>query len=196
MTQTLNKHQLIIRDIATVYLPEYASRRTEMMTYWKHYNVEHIVEDAMCRVGGYEFVDEHSYDNTDYSDTKTASISSHDSIAVVGNILTPNQQKPKVGDLRVVVYNPYKERLDYYFFDKAGWEDIREWGQANRGRLRASYNSDLDTIVKWQRFRVKDFETLAKMPSTVTDPNSYQTANTPKNTLFDWNPPAGLFDPA
>ena len=173
MIEQLNKHQLILKEIAAKYLPEYQGKEPELLANWRHYNVEHIVEDAMCRIGGYEFVDAHHWDNSDYSDTKTATIG-YEGMACVNGILSKKGQVPKAGDLRVVIYNPYYGgRLDYYFIPKAGWESIREYGLANNSKLRAQYNPDFDIIYKWSAWRVPDFDTLARMPATVTEPHKF-----------------------
>lgn len=176
----LNKNQLILRDIAAQHLDEYRGKEQELLANWRHYNSEHMVEDAMARVGGYEFVDAHHWDNSDYSDTKTATIG-YNHVATVTGILSDRARSPKGGDLRVVLYNPVYDRLDYYFMPKAGWENIREYGVANCDRLRASYNADFDVIHKWKQWRVKDFETLARMPATVAAPNTF----TPISNFFD-----------
>ncbi len=181
----LNKHQLILRDIACEYIPRYSNSWPIIQDHWRDFNVEHLVEQAMCLVGGYEFVDAHHYDCSDYSDSKTASINTHDRFATVGSILSRDGQEPKWGDLRVVLYNPYYDRLDYYFMPKAGWESIREYGAANRNKLRAKYNPELDIVYKWNQWRVPDFKTLARMPSTVTDPQEYKTAQTHFTQLFE-----------
>jgi hypothetical protein len=175
----LNKHQLILRDIAAEYLPEYQGKTQELLKNWRHYNVEHIVEDAVCRVGGLVFVDEHHWDNSDYSDTKTATIG-WGGVACVNGILSDKGHVPKAGDLRVVVYNPYYTRLDYYFIPKAGWESIREYGAANCDKLRAKYSWEFDRIHKWHQWQVKDFETLAKTPATITKPHEF----TPTSNFF------------
>lgn len=191
----LNKQQLILRDIVCEYMDEYRNRQSELMANWRHYNVENLVEEAMCRVGGYQFVDEHHYDNSDYSDTKTATISRAISKTTgsctykvnVGGVVS-DAGVPKAGDLRVVVHNPIYERLDYYFMPKAGWEHIREYGAANQDKLRSNYNPDMDVIHKWPReWRCESFKDLASRPATVTAPNVF----TPQplnmfSELFEW----------
>lgn len=181
----LNKHTVILREIAAVYLPEYQGRADELVEHWRHYNVEHIVEDAMSRIGGYGFVDQHTHDNGDYSDTKTGSIRRHDSVATISGIISDGGQ-PKCGDIRAVIYNQFDHKLHYYFLPKAYWESIREYGRSNANILRSSYNPQTDTVSKWQRYRLDSFHELAQMQTTVTDPHSYTPLDTPKNTLFTW----------
>lgn len=182
---SLNKHQLILRDIACKHIDRYSNSWPVIQHHWRDFNVEHLVEQAMCELGGYEFVDQHHYDNSDYSDTKTASINTHDRFATVGSILSRDGGQPKAGDLRVVLYNPYYERLDYYFMPRSGWESIREYGAANRNKLRAKYNPEQDRVHKWDQWRVSSFRELAEMKSTVTEPHKF-TKTEPILTLFDW----------
>lgn len=182
----LNKHQLILRDIALEYLPQFQGREQELLANWDCYNVERIVERTMAHLGGYEFVNAHGYDNSDYSETKTGTIREHDRTATISGIITANTGTPKVGDIRLVLYNEFHGILDYYFLPKAGWELQREYGKSNRDILRAKYNPDHDIIHKWKQWRVKDFETLAKMPATITSPHEYAPLDCPRNSLFEW----------
>ena len=182
---TMNKHTQILTEIAAVYLPEYQGRAEELVAHHRHYNVEHIVEDAMCRIGGYTWVDQHTHDNSDYSETKTGTIRTHDSVATISNIVTDRGQV-KCGDIRAVIYNQFDHSLHYYFLPKAYWESIREYGKSNGTVLRSSYNAATDTVSKWKKYRVNTFHELAQTPSTISNPHSYTALGTPKNTLFDW----------
>jgi hypothetical protein len=186
----LNKHQRILQDIAHRHLPEYGTQVSlpALLSNWRHYNVEHIVEDAMARVGGYEYVNADHYDNSDYSETKTGTLRKHDKTVSISNIISRYTSTPKAGDIRAVIFNEFTTLLEYFFMPKAGWESIREYGDANKDILRAKYNPNTGIINKWEQFRVPDFETLAKMPATVTSPYEFKELDTPKNTLFDWNP--------
>ena len=184
----MNKQQRILIDIAHRHLPEYQDPKciAQFECRWRHYSVEHIVEDAMAHVGGYQYVNADHYDNTDYSETKTGTLRTHDSTVTLTNIVSDKGGKAKVGDIRAVIYNEYTEQLEYFFFPKAEWELMREYGDSNKRILRARYNPATGKIAKWERFREKDFETLATKPATVTSPHSYTPADSPRNTLFDW----------
>jgi len=181
----MNKHTAILRDIAAVYLPEYQGRTDELIRHHRHYNVEHISEYAMCQLGGYTWVDQDTHDNSDYSETKTGTIRTHDSVATISGIMTERGQV-KCGDIRAVIYNQFDHSLHYYFLPKAYWESIREYGKSNATILRSSYNPQTDTVSKWKNYRVRSFHELAQMKSTVSDPYSYTALDSPKNTLFDW----------
>ena len=192
----MNKHQCILKDIAHQHLPEYqvGKQLPTLLNNWRHYNVEHIVEDAMAHVGGFEYVNQAHYDNTDYSETKTGTCRQHDRTATISGIISRHSKTPKAGDIRAVIYNEFTQKLDYFFMPKADWELMREHGDANCSILRTKYQPHTDTYTKWERFRIKDFDTLAKTAATITSPHEYTVADTPRNTLFDWNPRASLFD--
>lgn len=185
----MTKQELLLREVIFQHHPDFktSSQLKDLaLRNPDYFNVERLVELAMAHVGGYEFLDEDGYDFSDFSDSKTASIG-HGNVATVTNILGRGKSgEAKVGDLRVILYNPYKDRLDYYFMPKAGWESIREYGDANKGRLRAKYSPDLDTVFKWRQWQCADFETLARTPATVTSATSWQPAGTPTAMLFAW----------
>jgi hypothetical protein len=172
----LNKEQTILKEVICNHLPRYNGREDELVTNWRDFNVERLVEQAMAEVGGYAYVDAHHYDFDDFSDSKTATISKegHSWKATVGNITQGGlDSKAKAGDLRVVVYNSYDGTLQYYFMPKAGWESIREHGKSNRGKLRAAYSPYEDVVYKWKYWRVDSFEELAKKPATIVAPHQY-----------------------
>jgi hypothetical protein len=184
----MNKHQCILKDIAHQHLPEYqqGNQLPTLITNWRHYNVEHIVEDAMAHVGGFVYVDKDHYDNSDYSETKTGTCRQHDRVATISGIISRHTKTAKVGDIRAVIYNEFTEQLDYFFLPKAAWELLREHGEANCSILRTKYQQQRAVYTKWEPYRVDDFETLAKQPSTVSGPHEYTPLDTPRNSLFDW----------
>lgn len=181
----MNKHQHILKEIAQPYLPDLQITDYTIDTLWGFYNIEAIVEQAMARVGGYTCVNQYHYDNSDYSDTKTATINQTDMVAVIGNVVTA-AGVPKMGDLRVVLFNSIKDRLDYYFLPKEYWESIREYGPANRRKLRAKYEPSRDIVYKWHDYRKPTFEALAKEPSTIRSANEYQPGISIFDTVFSF----------
>lgn len=178
------KQQLILEEIVLPYHPVFQrdpELRQKALDYPEYFNAEHLTEITMAHVGGYQFVDENRYDFSDYSECKTATINRHDRRAVITNVV---RKLPKIGDLRVVLYNPCRERLDYYFMPRAEWEIIREHNKDNRSKLRATYVDEHDYIIKWHQWRVPDFETLATRASTVTDPTPWMHDRSPLSSLF------------
>jgi hypothetical protein len=184
-----HKYRAILIEIITQHLPQYRGRLAEMLANWRHYNIEHLVEIAMCHVGGTTFVDDDRYDNSDYSDTKTGSIRTHDSVATITGVVSSSKKDPKSkeGDLRVVMHNQFDNTLHYYFFPKKCWEErLREHGDCHSRELRSHYNRSTDTVTKWSSYRVASFRDLALMPSTITAPGQYVPPASPRNTLFEW----------
>jgi hypothetical protein len=162
-----------MRDIVTVYNPDYSSRsrRQHALKNSSHFNVEHLVEITMARVGRMKFVDESLYDFTDWSDCKTGSIEpvsynqTNSFQGSVSNIMTSSGQV-KIGDLRCVIYNPHTDELRYFFLPKSVWDPgLREFGASNQRRLRFRWNSLTDDIRKWRDYECGSFEQLAKAKS-------------------------------
>ena len=157
-----------MRDVVCKYLPYYASgsAKKHALENPSHYNVEHLVELAMAHVGGYEFVDASLYDFSDFSDSKTTTLSELDgSVSCQGGVpFMTTGGNVKIGALRVVIYNPNNQKLYYVFLPKEAWDPhMREWGKANKHWIRYTWNSKSDVIRKFQNYMCKDFEELAKM---------------------------------
>ena len=124
----MNKHELIMRDIILKYnilegLDIHVDENTAMKRA-QAFNVEHLVELAMEKIGDYTFLDESGYDFSDFSDCKTASIgvpkgktSGQMAISALGT---------KIGAIRAVIYNPFYRRLDYMFFPFKEWKKYEE----------------------------------------------------------------------
>ena len=186
--ELFNKHKAILREIVVPHLPQYRDRLDELLANHRHYNIEHLVEVAMCHLGGYTFVDQDKHDNSDYSDTKTGSIRTHDSYATITRVAsgTVDQPHTKDGDLRVVLHCQFTDSLHYYFMPRAYWDLLREHSDNHFRSLRARYHAAIDTIPRWQSYRVASFRDLALMPSTVTVPGQFVPVDCPRNTLFEW----------
>lgn len=175
------KTQLLLEEIVLEHHPIYqdAALRQAVLTNPNHYNAEHLVEETMSIIGGYQYINANGFDFSDGSDCKTATLSSHDNTATITSIAA------KIGDLRVVLHNQYYDRLDYYFMSRAGWETVREWGAAHENELRARYNKDLDVIPRWDKWRVGSFKELCLMPATISPnkviglPRGYNQARQP-----------------
>jgi len=187
--EVYNKHKAILREIVVPHLPQYRDRLDELLANHRHYNIEHLVEVAMCHVGaGLTFVDQDAWDNSDFSDTKTGSIRTHDSMATITGVVSGTAKKPnpKAGDLRVVMHCQFTDSLHYYFMPRARWDLLREYSDNHFRSLRAKYHAATDTIPRWQSFRVASFRDLALMSSTITIPGQFVPVNCPRNTLFEW----------
>lgn len=173
---TLTKAELILRDIICVYHPDIAGKKDVIKFLHKHVNwlnIEGMVEETMAHVGGYDFVDEAHYDFSDGSDCKTASIqpsptkfggtSYRCEIMGIGNI--GENSNVKSGDLRVVVYNPFKQELEYFFIPNRDMRQLMRYHNSGY-RITTTYNSMWDRNIKLDDFRKLSFEELATTPST------------------------------
>ena len=134
---------------------------------------EEIIEFCMVQASGglYKNMPQgnHHYDFTDYSDKKTTSIQLAKPDISIADIASPNREIYKYGDLRVTIFNPYRDRLDFYFIPRWAFGDLAEFGENHRRDFRAVYNIEKDIIEKWYPFRVGSFEELAQKPSTITE---------------------------
>jgi hypothetical protein len=176
----LSKAELILRDVICEYHPDVAGNKTVIAFLRKHVdwvNIERMVEETMAYVGGYDFVDEAHYDFSDGSDSKTASVQPNPrtrygqattgyycEITGIGN--TGENSKVKSGDLRVVVYNPHKQRLEYYFIPHSDMLKMMRY-QNSGYRITTTWNGKWDRNMKLDQFKVDSFEELATTPATV-----------------------------
>ena len=170
----MSKEFALMRDVVCRYHPDYLSRssKKKALANPSHYNVEHLVELTMAHVGGYKFVDGDLHDFSDGSECKTASIeerlnglatTSHP--GMISGIMTKSGAV-KQGHLRNVIYNPHLDELLYIFLPKDVWDPyMREFGQANKNKLRFTWNSDKNIITKFKGYYCTDFVQLAKSRS-------------------------------
>ena len=121
------------------------------------FNVEHMVEEVLAILGKYDFVDAEGYDFTDYSDSKTAILDKR-SQCFVGGV------ESKIGAIRLTVYLPQQDRLDYFFIPKQSLDLLK---RANYGvnehkqRLRLNYNPTQDHWNMYEPYRLFSLEALA-----------------------------------
>jgi len=163
----MNKHELIMRDIILKYnilegLDIHVDKNTAMKRA-QAFNVEHLVELAMEKIGDYTFLDESGYDFSDFSDCKTASIgvpkgrtSGQMAISALGT---------KIGAIRAVIYNPFYRRLDYMFFPFKEWKKYEEpkykSGFIVDSRIRSTFNKKKNSYSKgFDQYLMNSFEAL------------------------------------
>ena len=158
------KNYLLMRDVITKYHPDFVNSeelRKYGLTHSHIFNCERLVEEALAAVGGYTFVDEEGrdFDDIDDSDSKTVSIQPSRPVMEINGV------ENKIGSLRITVYNPLKEGLDYLYVPKSDLKVLKEpcYGKmSHRERLKTSYNSIYDSYNRLQPYRVDSFEDLAK----------------------------------
>jgi len=156
-----------MRDIVCIYHPEFRKSRSLRMRGLKNpkmFNIEHLIEESLAAVGGYDFVDEAGYDFLpDYSDSKTVTVVNNGQTKVIIIQSVEN----KIGSLRVTIYNPYKNSIDFMYIPK---KDVQYWmentgttGSANKikQRIRTSWNLERDDYNKLEQYRVGSFKELA-----------------------------------
>jgi len=160
------KKRLILEEICFPYLPDMFPTKASRKLALAHpnaYYVEHLVELALAKTGGYEFVDADGYDfeDEDFSDSKTCTLRLKD------NMLTISKTENKIGSFRIVVYNEIKDKLDFIYLTSAGrvrWTESdfavkKPWEQ----RIRTTWNEARDSYNKLEKYRVNTFEELALM---------------------------------
>lgn len=135
------------------------------------FNIEHLVELTMAKVGGYKFIDAEHCDFSDGSECKTGGVRPNAEKGPVHRVEISNTISPggtvKAGDLRTVIYNAVTDSLEYFFIPK---DNI--FGMSNlhpttgMGRIFATYNRDKKQIRKLESFRCMDFEKLCTQPIT------------------------------
>lgn len=167
----MSKHYVLMRDIITKYHPEF-TKSADLTQYGlsnpEIFNVERLVEECLAHVGGYNFVDEYGRDFDDpvSSDSKTTSV-------VVNNVernryvFIIQNVETKIGALRVTIYNPFKDRVDFMYLPKHA---VNYWKERNgasgnsmtqKERIRTSWSPFEDHYNKLEEYRVSSFEELA-----------------------------------
>lgn len=161
----MSKHQILMRDVVCVYHPEFRASKDLRKYGLAHadiFNIERLIEESLAAVGGYDFVDETGRDFNDQwnSDSKTTTVlqDGRSKTAIIGSV------ENKIGSLRVTIYNPFKDGVDFAYVPKWGVERLREpsYGKnAYKERIRARWNATSDHYNSLEGFRVKNFEALA-----------------------------------
>jgi hypothetical protein len=158
----MSKSLVLMRDVICVYHPEFINSEDLRKFGVKNpdiFNVERLVEESLAAVGHYNFVNATGYDFLpDFSDSKTATVATYDNVMAIGSI------ESKIGALRVTIYNPHKQSLDYMFMPFKDWKKYKECSYGkneHKERLRTRWNQKNDHYNSFEQFRVKTFEELA-----------------------------------
>ena len=137
------------------------------------YNIPRMVERAMAKIGGYLYVDEAHCDFLDGSDGKTATITrqpmdeeSRKNTHQLTITNTISQGGTVKGDLRVVVYNAVTDQLEYFFIPKSDIRALSRIPKKGMPRIEVTYNSKTGLVPKLEKYRMPDFVSLCKQPST------------------------------
>ena len=153
------KHFLIMRDIICIYHPKFINDeklRKDGLEDPDIFNIPRLVEESLAAVGPYVRVDEYGYDFNDYSDSKTATVSSYDKIMTIDSV------QNKIGAIRVTAYNANTDTLDYFYIPKSAVAHFKEQKKStNTKRLRTKWNSKTDHYRSFEPYRLKTFKELA-----------------------------------
>lgn len=161
--QAFTKNYLFMRDIILRFHPDFEGtsyERNRDLKKAQHFNIPSLIEQSLAAVGGYDFIDAEGYDFSDYSDSKTVSINPTTGRATIGSV------ENKIGALRVIVYNPIKNGIDYFFVpaDEVAYCKGPCYGKTDhKERIRFSYSKVAEDSYGWfEDYRVDSFEELAK----------------------------------
>lgn len=167
----MSKHKLFMEQIVCKYHPEFKASKDLQMYGMKHaeiFNIERLIEESLASVGGYDFVDEDGRDfNCAYnSDSKTVSVVNNGG-ASQSKVIIIQSVENKIGSLRVTIYNPFNNSVDFMYIPKKGVQNLMEntgtSGTENKikQRIRTSWNEHRDDYNKLEQYRVASFEELA-----------------------------------
>ena len=172
------KHYVFMRDIVVRYHPDFAcSRYLRGLGLRKPllFNIERLVEESLAAQGGYNFVDEpgRDFDDAENSDSKTVSVVSNSNYRPSYSFSIHNVDT-KIGSLRVSVFNPWKDGVDYMYIPRVAVTQLQE-NDGTRGtatvtkrRIRTTWSQSLDHYNRLDSYRVPNFPTLAQCQSVPT----------------------------
>ena len=167
----MTKHSVFMRDIVSLYHPEF-KKSADLRRYGKKhaeiFNIERLIEESLAEVGGYDFVDEAGRDfNCDYnSDSKTVTVVNNGGLRQA-KVLIIGSVENKIGSLRVTIYNPWKNSVDFMYIPRRDSFVLQEndgtSGSASglKQRIRTSWNPHRDDYNRLERYRLSSFEELA-----------------------------------
>lgn len=166
----MNKNQVILQNVVFNYHPIFTKKkqlRNIALKYPQYFNVELLVEECFANVGSYKLNQTSHYDFSDYSDSKTSSISSNplktskfQYRGEIRNVSTLSGHD-KVGDLRCIVYNPHTLDLFYIFLPKPVWSSMVTRSKKKTAGIAYTYNSVYNDIPKFIGYECETFEELA-----------------------------------
>jgi hypothetical protein len=169
---TMCKSQNMLTDILFKHHPDFHCEVTQkvLLKHHRAVNGEHLVEQAMAAVGGYEFVDGAHYDFSDGTECKTGSIRPSPTkpgrntyAGEISNVVSSGGVQ-KSGDVRFVLWNPHRARFEYFYIPHAHLGTtlkINTHGTNGTGRIFFTWNQTTDVIAKLEPFRVRSFHQLA-----------------------------------
>jgi hypothetical protein len=162
----ITKELVLMRDVIIKHHPKFvnsADMQRVGMECPGYFNVEHLVEETLAAVGGYQFVDAEGYDFSDFSDSKTTTVNANTGQVMVGSVET------KIGALRITAFNPFKGSLDYFYVPRSQLNRVRSpcyGNNSHKERILFNYSrKQRDTYGWFEDYRVSSFEELATCTS-------------------------------
>lgn len=132
-------------------------------------NVTRLVEVTMAEVAKIKFIDGSHKDFNDGTECKTAVIREATPKKSPGihriqitNVRSRQSGELKSGDIRVVLYNPFLDRCEYFYIPNEALDNDIKVSKSNC-HVAVSYNRSSGLIAKLEKYRVCDFKTLCKM---------------------------------
>ena len=155
----------LMRDLICCYHPEFVNSRDMRRCGLRRpdlFNVERLVEESLAAVGGYDFVDEAGRDFNDRwnSDSKTTTVipDGRSKSMIISSI------ENKIGSLRVTIYNPFKDSVDFMYIPRGDVQFLKEpnYGKNSyKEKIRARWTEAKDFYNSCHDFLVPSFERLA-----------------------------------
>jgi hypothetical protein len=124
-------------------------------------NIERLIEEALAHCGGYNRIDEtgRDFDCPLNSDSKTATIQPSGKIQI-GSV------ENKIGALRVVIFNPFTDGIDYFFIPH---EDVESLSAMQSGKniykktIAGHYRKTTNDYARLEKYRCSSFVELARI---------------------------------
>ena len=156
------KNRMIMEQVISVHHPLFNIEgpfRSAGLNDPDMFNITRLVEQSLAAIGPYDFINAYGYDFTDYSDSKTATVSQYNKMMTIGNV------QNKIGALRVTAYNPYTNTLDYFYLPKNVVDECKEKNKTVKNpsgeRIRTTWNIITNHYNTFEPHRVKTFNELA-----------------------------------
>lgn len=168
----MTKDLFLLKDIILKYHPAFV--KNSIMTYYalqypKMFNIERLVEESLAAVGGYNVISKagQDFDDVVKSDSKTVSVVNN-SLTRKSYVMKIGNVDTKIGSLRVTVFNPFKNSVDYMYIPNSDLSSLKEADGTRRRasgikeRIRATWSEGSDSYNKLNRYRVGTFKELAQ----------------------------------
>ena len=158
----MSKSLVLMRDVICVYHPSFSSS-PDLQKFGlempERFNIERLIEETLAAVGPYRYVDEEGYDFTDYSDSKTTTINANTRVGTISSVET------KIGALRIIAYNPFKDAADFFYVSKRDMKYVKSpcYGvNDHKERIVFTYSKKGDNYGMFEDYRVENFKELAR----------------------------------